>query len=166
MVLMQKLTNREIRLLSCLADGSTYQEIASFLGMSIPNVHTTCHGIRQKTGIRQTRDREECARYLATLPPEMVKHALCAPKREAPSSLTFCQLDAFRLLASGQSYDQIAQTLGIQPQSVQNLITRACKRAGITHQGWNRTERIRHWLERNDGQRASVAVSPMDDPMF
>ncbi len=160
------LTWREIQVLDQLAKGSTCPEISSFFGISPANVHVRCHTIRQKTGIRQTRDPAECRRYLRSLPPHIVENALKGkPKPSAPRDLTLRQMEILRLIAHGHSYASIARTYEILPQTVQNHATTACQRAAIVHDGWNRTKRIREWLQQRD-EASAMPLSPMADPMF
>lgn len=161
----KRLNPREIRILSMLANGDTSAEICSYFGISSANLHTTCFHIRKKTGLQQTRDPDECKRHLSKLDKQQVADAI-NPVRVIPQKLTHCQLEVFRLISLGRSYPQIAVTLGILPQSVQNLAVRACKRAGITHSGWNRTRFIKEWMARYRGEAPPLAADPMDDPMF
>jgi DNA-binding CsgD family transcriptional regulator len=163
---LPRLSTREMAVLALLAQGDNLKEIKDYFGISLENVHTICCTLRKKTGIRQTRDAEECKRYLAKLDQSLVERALYPPAAPPPLPLTDCQLEAMRLLASGRTYQQIATFLGILPQSVQNLLTRACKCAGITHAGWNRTRYIKEYLARRDGHLPPAPVNPMADPMF
>lgn len=170
-----RLALREIRLLSYLANGDTYQEIRSLMCMTSANVYTTCSHIRAKTGIQETRDQSECSAYLAKLTredPQRVADAIDG-RKHVVRDLTENQLDVLRLIALGRSYAHIAALLGIRSQSAQNLASRACLRAGITHQGWNRTKFIKEWLRRNDPNLPASLTplpplprDPMDDPMF
>lgn len=160
-----RLSHREIRMLARLADGENCKEICAFFGISPFNVYTTCSLIRKKTGIKHTRDKDECTAHMVRLSkddPQRVADALdgrnCTTK-----DLTFCQMDALRMLVDGRSYVSMAQSLGIRPQSVQNLLSRACQRAGIEHSGWDRTKRAREWWKKHHGQ---APADPMDDPMF
>lgn len=98
-----------------------------------------------------------------TLDKQIVADALNPAFKTTSKQLTYNQLEVFRLLAMGRTYPQIAAFLGVLPQSVQNLASRACKRAGITHGGWNRTRYIKEWLAKYDGK---APADPMDDPMF
>lgn len=165
------LSNKEIKLLCILADGKTYaQARTSFQPpLSLANVYVTCHTLRQKTGIQQTRDQWECKRYVAKLDQQRIADAM-SPIRSTTGPLTDNQLDVFRLMALGRTYTAIALLLGIRKQSVQNLASRACKRAGIIHGGWNRTRYITEWLQRNDpnlpASLTPLPKDPMDDPMF
>ena len=158
------LSNRELQMLSMLSKGDTYQEIAEHFGIALSNVHAHCYNIRHKTGIRETRDERQCLRYLRTLSPARVTDALNPPSpRRSTKSVTIRQMEVLRFLALGRSYAQIGQILDISPQTAQNTACEGCKRAGITHAGWNRTKYLREWLRRHDGE---APPCPMDDPAF
>jgi len=165
-----KLTNRELRILSHLAQGRTYRETREALGMTEQNMTSSCHYIREKAGITETRDAQECARYLAKVPPETLSRALNERqdgwKHIRGETPTDNQIEVLRLIARGQNYRQIAAFLGTTPQSVQNLACRACKRVGIQHAGWNRTRYIREWVKENFPHDADSNHDPMDDPAF
>lgn len=160
------LTNREIKSLVHLADGATYEQIRQLFNpaLSLANVHTICHLIRRKTGIAETRDPLECKRYLFKIPKQRIADAL-SEVESTTKDLTENQLIVFRLMAMGRKYRDIAEYMGINAQSVQNLASRACKRAGIIHAGWNRTKLIKEWLLRED-DGLPIALDPMNDPMF
>lgn len=162
-----KLSRREIQVLSKLAEGYTYKEIQSYFGLSAAHVNVVCHTLRKKTGIRQTLNQEECKRAFAAIPPAKADRVLNENPFGDPEvkRLTFCQLDALRQIAMGRTYQQIADALLIRAQSVQNLVSRACKTAGITAKGWSRPQRIRAWLKRHDEPMAT-AEDLMDDPAF
>lgn len=162
------LTDRELRMLIRLADGDTYKELQEYFGVSAPNVHTTCAIIRAKTGIRQTRDPEECKHYLASIQAQRIADVQAPPDRNGfrPRNVTHCQLEVFRLLVRGRTYEEISKLLGVTSQSVQNLASRGCKRAGIHHQGWNRTAAIREYLTSFHPSRPADEPDPMDDPAF
>jgi DNA-binding CsgD family transcriptional regulator len=158
----QKLSTRETAVLALLARGDNFEEVKSYLGITLNNIYVICGSIRRKMGI-QTRDPEACQRLVSRLPKQQVEDALFPPAKPAPKAPTFCELDAFRALVRGHSYQSAAALLGIQSQSFQNLLSRGCKRAGIHHHGWDRNQRIRAWTMAHDGQ---TSADPMDDPMF
>lgn len=161
-----QLTSREIRTLSYLAKGKTYAEIQAAMGISQDNVHTICFILRAKLGIKQTRDKEECQRAIATIPKERILWGLNPTRRPKPRKLTDTEMEVLRFIAAGYSYMAIAHALGIKEQSVQNHASRACKHATIQHDGWNRTAAIKQWLARLDIADTPAEADPMEDPAF
>jgi len=171
--LCTKLTNRELRILSLLAQGQTYNQVKERLAITtIENVHVTCYNIRKKTGIRQTRDPNECRAYMEKVAPDTVRRAFHLSALPAEDGLTEGQAHVLRLIAAGRTYKQIATFFGTTSQSVQNLACRACKRAGIRSAGWNRTHYIREWVKTYYGEETIEEPHPdlsgalMGDPMF
>lgn len=163
-----RLSHRDIEILSMLADGVSYSEIESYFGLLPSALHAACYYLRKKTGIQQTRDAAECKIFFkrySQLAPQRVADAL-NPARPKPKDVTFCQLEVFRLIALGRSYEQIAGSMGITAQAVQNLASRGAQRAGIVHAGWNRNKLIKEWIERHDGKIPRQPARPMDDPAF
>jgi len=167
------LSYREIQFLDQLAQGATYKELQEYFGISPSNVHVHCHNIRHKTGIRHTRDAAECKRHLKQIPAQLVADALSGqPRQKRPFSSrppTSRHQEVLRLLARGLTYHQIAREWEVTPQTVENTAYMACKRAGIVHEGWNRTKRIREWWRAQSGAEdpnSAPAVPGMSDPMF
>jgi len=159
-----KLSRRELSILQLLANGKTCRQIQEYFDpcISEANVHTCCYNIRQKTGIKETRDPRECRAYVRTF-----LHNEVARAREVgmPKPPTERQVMVLRLLVQGRNYRQIGQTMGLGYQSAQNAACRAAKRVGIEGAGWQRTQLIREWISQYDASNRKP-VNPMDDPMF
>lgn len=128
-----KLSPQERTAFRMLCKDFSYTHIAGLMGIRVDNLHTICHHIRQKTGIRDTRDPEQCRAY-ARLPEPL--------SFRPPLKITAHQLEVLKLIAQGLTYREIAGQLSIALQSVQNHAVRGCKRLGITGQGHGRTAAI------------------------
>jgi DNA-binding CsgD family transcriptional regulator len=134
------LTRTEKTILHHLAWGKTYREILTVMNeeraknpgegklagrpMSLFTLHTVCCRIRQKTGIKSTKDAKECRNWERT-------HLRYTPiqKEKGPSPR---QLQILRLLAEDRAYPEICQTMGLNMQSAMNLASEARKRVKIT----------------------------------
>lgn len=161
---MKHLSSRELRILRLLANGENYDNIKKTVGITLGNIHATCWLIRKKTGIKQTRDMEECRNYLRQLrgtkelPPSSTSEDQ-DPKLSRPTPR---QMEVLRLLATGKTTPEIAQLLAVCPQSVLNYASLGAKRAGLDCPPWKRTQAIKEWL----AQREPELFGPMADPMF
>jgi DNA-binding NarL/FixJ family response regulator len=133
---MKRLTPKEIVILRLLASGKTYEEIRFALSLSQACLHTHCHHVRQKTGIVNTKNRDECYAF---------QRGFTNPDK-VPLLATKAQKAVLALLAQGKSYAEIANTLGIGIQTVQNHASTGAKRLGIHRAGPRRTELIREKL--------------------
>lgn len=155
----------EMVVLRLLSNGAKYPQIkAKYPLMTQASFHSHCYNIRHKTGIRETRDPQECRRYIRTL-----GQTLLSQQQEAPVRVpTPRQMEVLRLVAQGKPYAEIARLLSIDRQSAQNTASNGARRAGIIHGGWQRTKLIRAWLANYDAEQAALRgpVDPMDDPMF
>lgn len=147
------LPKRQRVILRLLSRGWTYQRIQQYLGIKLETVHSHCGQIRQRTGITNTRDAAMCKKYMDGI----------VDNEAASLPVTSTQLMVLRFLAKGQTYADIADTMGTTPQTVQNHATIGCRRAGIKRGQNTRAQEIRSYLARLDG---TSTADPMDDPMF
>lgn len=159
---MSFLSPTEINILRWLSRNWSYAQIIAHYHqrekpMTPSTLHVHCHHIRQKTGIGDTKNPQECRDYL--------RHASARPLSHQTTykpSPTRAQMEVLRLLATGKSYGEIGLVLKINHQTAQNHASHGCRRAGITNQGHGRTQAIRDYLAR----QAQPTPSPMDDPLF
>lgn len=154
---------KELRILRLLARGRSYEEVCAEMKIKKSCLHTHCLHIRQKTGIRETKDARQCKDY-------MLAHTAHPQQywRPSPTSPTHTQLEILRLMVEGLSYAQIARERSISVQCVQDHASQGCLRAGIRNQGHNRTRAIQSYLVQLDALAAGRPSAPdlMDDPMF
>ncbi len=154
-----KLQTREKRILAFLARGWSYPQIAKRLEIRDDCLHVHCHHIRQKTGIKNTRDAEECHHYVRNVPDHYI------PPVRRPLSWT--QKEVLELIALGDDYARIARTLGIGKQTAQNHASAACKRAGIDAKGhYARTKAIKEYVAQVNAEKNATTGEPVNDPMF
>lgn len=132
---------REEMILRFLARGWNYQRIREWLKTSLANVHAHAHHIRQKTGIVDTKNPQQCRDYLR----EKSKRPPPKPWLKPTASM----LEAMQGVAEGYSYEHLRKGCGLRSaQTVQNAVSQGCRRAGIIGQGANRTQAIREYLLR------------------
>jgi len=147
---------KELLILKWLARGWSYTRIQDHMGISAATLHTYCHRIRTRTGIRDTRDQRECMEFVRTVS--------ARPKPLNPLPVTPGMLEYLQLYAHGFTYAEIAASTGSKIQTAKNAITVACKRVNIHNQiGPHRVAAVRSYLTRLDG---STGADPMADPMF
>lgn len=158
LTLTSHLSEREVVVLRLLARGNTYQEIAGLLHITLANVHTTACHMRQKTGILDSRNPQECMDYIRGRHPGAdARLAYGDGDRTKPVYPTPRQLEVMRLVAQGTSYAQIALRLGMGLQTVQNAACQGSRRAGLPRShGLSREHAIRDYLSRLDAERLAA----------
>lgn len=147
------LSPQEMAVLRHLARGKNYQETATEMKVSIYHIHTICHGIRRKTGIRSTKDNDACALYWKEL------HS--SPMGILPTRTympTPGQLGVLRLVAQGTPYNEIAHLLDITEQTARNQASQGCIKIGIGGMGNYRVLALVEWMKKH-----SLWVEP--DPL-
>lgn len=150
-LLSAHLTNRQKEVLSKLAWGWSYSRIQEFLHISPANMHTIAHAIRKASGIKDTKNAEEC-RYWQR------GHRLINAVTYAPGP-TKRQLEVMRLRAQGLGYPEIALRLGITAQCAQDQCSKGCKRARIGGTKHHRVYGLRNWLAERDEKQGIVKTS-------
>lgn len=155
--MIKPLSRTEGKALRCFSYGVSYEETANRLGLTVPYIHTLAYHIRLKTGIKDTRDPEECKAWF-----QGVKNYLRA-HFDGP---TRTQLNIMTLMTQhGMDYQQIAQRLELSIQTVQNHASMGCKRAGITGQGHHRTKAMEAYLKTLKDYPHSEPPPRKKDPM-
>ena len=152
---MKPLSNQERRVLYMISRGGNYRDCADHEGKNVETIHVIAHHIRQKTGIKDTRDHAECREFIRGHRPQL--HPDKVPKPPSPK-----QIEILRLVVQGQTYKAIATHFGIRPQTVQNHASCACIRIGVNAKGAARLSGIATWLEHYDAKQADA----MNDPAF
>jgi len=127
-----KLSKTEKKVLHLLAWGKNYFETLFELNkerrenekspMTLGTLHMICWHIRQKTGIKSTKDKEECRKW------EREHQFSDVQKEKGPTEQ---QEKILHLLAIGRTYPEICRILQISPQSAMNLASQARKRAKL-----------------------------------
>lgn len=153
------LTRKQLIILQTLARGEGYEKAALRLQpavLSRANYHVTCYQLREKTGIRNTRDSAECKAYLERLYNGDVRD----PRRLAKQP-TKRQLEIMGRFARGMSHSEIATELGIVPQTSMDVMSAGCRRLGIKACGMGKRLVIADALA-----TLTPPPDPMDDPAF
>ena len=146
------LQKREKEILLWLARDWTYQQIATHAGIRLPTLHVHMHHIRQKTGIKNTRNPDECKAYV-----RVAQHTPATPYQRP---LSWTQKEVLSMIAEGLSYAEIGKTLNMGSQTAQNHASEACQRLHINGRGSHaRTAAIKAWVAQQNG-----TTSPMADP--
>lgn len=131
-------TERET--LKLLADGKKYSEIRALLRLNPSTLHTRLYHIRKKTGIKDTRDKDECRK---------VFKAIIHSTQKPVSAPTRTQLEIMALIAAAHDYAYIASNLEIKISTLQNQLSQGLKRARITNNA-QRKGAIRLYLASRD----------------
>jgi DNA-binding NarL/FixJ family response regulator len=143
---MYLLTATEDRILTALAEGRTYKQIAERMGIRLPVLHVHTHSIRQKTGIKSTTSRAQCLAYMQYRKPRLV-------------TVTTTQRKVLERHCMGQTYTQIAAALKMGKGTAMNHVCQGCKRLGITE-----PPSVARLLEIRE--KLGTPTDPMNDPMF
>lgn len=114
------LTPDEYKVLTLLSQGVKSSLIQKQCTIPVSGLGFFTAQIRQKTGIFDTRSVRECRDYLADYSRAM------AGERHTDE-----QIQALRLYAKGMGLSGIANTLQLEPATLELLLTEARKRAGI-----------------------------------
>lgn len=154
--MIEDLTPTESKVLYMLSRGTLYLQIVERLEITQENLHTVCFHIRQKTGIVNTKDPQECKAFITGHKEELWDQI---PHKPFP---TLGQVEIMRLLAKGKSYPEIALSLQIGIQSAQNMASQGCKRAGIVGRGYMRLRAIQKWVEERDREEAGL-TDPLEN---
>lgn len=147
-----KLSARERDTLNKLAWGWSYLRIAEHLKIEAPNLHVICHHIRQKTGITNTKNAEECRNWQRG-------HQPITPPWYQPGP-TPMQMEVMRLRSLGLSYVEIGSQLSMVPQTAQNHCSQGCKRAKIGLAKHNRIYALQAYFKAQDAKNAPPAPAP------
>lgn len=148
------LTRTENTILNLLAEGASYLQIANYLKTNTSCIHAHTNNIRRKTGIRNTKDKLECLRFVGRHMPKDL------------SGPTATQRKVLQMLSHGVRYSEIARKLQISIGTAMNHASQACQRAGITQGQGRRQEAIEQWLRTHPENQILPEGSPLADPMF
>lgn len=141
MLLSDILSPRERNILIHLSNGLTNSQIVERLKIRLDCLYVHCQHIRKKTGIKNTRNQQECRDYV-----KGIRHDDSIAWQPP---LSWTQLEVIHLLSMGDSYKSISSTLSMKPQTAQNHASEACKRAGIHGLGRHaRLQAIRDYISR------------------
>ncbi len=144
-----RLTVIESQIMPLLAEGIRYKEICKRIQLyPVSRLHSHLHRIRLKTGIRDTLDKEDCARFMEGYKPEV---GLPSPQ----------QIAAIRLFLESRGYQYVADQMGITKQSAMNYVCEGIKRLGVRGRGFHRKEQVRALLDSYE-----VRDDLMSDPVF
>lgn len=168
------LSDRENRILRLLSVGESYESIRSTLGMSLGNMHATAWVIRQKTGIKNTLDKDECRMYYRKCAQEAFANEGKPPVEQEQNPKLFLptprQQHIMHLWAvEGKTHKEISAECGISVTAVYNALCRGSWRAGIVVPSWRRAASIQAWFEQGQQPKKTppiVKADPMDDPAF
>lgn len=146
------LTNTEHQIATWLARGKSPAVIRAELAVSEGTLRVHLSHIRGKTNT-PTFD-----------PVALQKWLTQSGKVKTPFHITPAQHRVLQMVAQGHAHKQIAASLHLSPGTVMNHASQACKRLGITAQGYARLKAIQGALMVNGQHKKGVDL--MDDPMF
>lgn len=154
-----QLSPRESQVLHLISGGYTYDMLSHGLGVTSENIHSVCFSIRRKTGIKSTKNKDECRNY--------IRWGRMGSRPEKKNPATAKQLEVLRLIAEGLTYRQIAERLRVKVQTVTNHAHDACRRIGRGGCAYSRREILREYFSEMDKKKAAeMAENPQSDPAF
>lgn len=143
------LTTKEYSILRLLSEGFTYNEVCFRLKITGSCLHAHTNNIRRKTGIKDTKSKSECERYLMAAP---------RTPRHGPTS---AQTTVLRMILQGMTYKAIAKELKLSVGTVMNSASQGRKRIPGLPEAHHTETSIREYLStRENGQPFSL------DPML
>lgn len=147
-----KLTKREFEVLQVAAQGASPKYIRGKLSMSPANLYNYMGQLREKGFDLLTKPgQREAKRFLETYP---------APDASPVPGLTDRNLFILQKYAAGESYEAIAEALGILPSSVeQNLSIELARHNLSGFNGIRRRQAVMQWLQ-NNHLKGRVTIHP------
>lgn len=148
-----QLTPTEAKTLLLLSYGHTSEHVQERTGLHASSFHVHCHNIRQKTGIKDIFNQDECREFMRNLRP-------VDPRTKSKKNPTPGQLEVMtQIYMNGLTVKQLAEQRGQTEQCIRNILCMGINRAGLKKfHGWERARAVRTFL--------GGKPDPMDDPMF
>lgn len=137
-------TETESKIFDLLADGKTYREIAEKLLKTMANINAVCWRIRQKTGIKDTADPEQCRSWRRNN-----KYSE-AQKERGP---TPTQREVMWMLAQGMTLQQVADLRNVQKGCIEAQASMGRFRAGI--RDTTRASLVA-WFEKDNAEKKAM----------
>ena len=157
------LTQTEKQILHLLGIRKAPSQIATQMEMSVATVYVHASRIREKTGITDTANAEECRKWWRE------NREILFPPPPAPckaASLSQTQRRALEMLCLGERPKRIASRLALVLQSAYNAISTGAKILGIpaTLKGPERLKAIRDALDELTGNNILDGTTPRVTP--
>lgn len=148
------LNPKELQVLTLLAQGLNYKEIAAKSGVHPLQMPIFCYRIRQKTGIESTKSQAQCKSWLEQNPDPKTAQPLPTVRIPTPKQRHAMELYAVHR----QNFDQMAHIMETTKQNVENFLVKGMIRARIEPRGptSDRRAEIVAYLQKD----------PMADPAF